>query len=84
MPFRVRIYSKFLQVHYPAEFDNLYSQGLELAQKHHYRFLQYRFEQLLDPTGTAYDPSNYPLSENENFADYIQFLIKEHKQRKGK
>jgi hypothetical protein len=77
-------YAKFLKTHNPAEFDSLYRQGHELAQKHHYRFLQYRFEQLLHPTGMVYDPRNYPLPDNENFTGYIQFLIKEKKQRRGK
>jgi hypothetical protein len=77
-------YAKFLQTYNPIEFDNLYRQGLDLAIKHHYRFLQYRFEQLLRPTGIAYDPRNYPLPDNENFDSYIQFLIKENKQHRGK
>lgn len=77
-------YAKFLQTYNPTEFDSLYHQGLNLAKKHHYRFLQYRFEQLLQPTGIAYDPRNYPLPDNENFDSYIQFLIKKNKQKKGK
>ncbi len=78
------LYAKFLQPHNQEEFDSLYHQGLGLAQKHHYRFLQYRFEQLLHSTGLAYDPRDYPLPDNENFTEYVQFLIKENKQRKGK
>ncbi|MBU4263963.1 MAG: hypothetical protein KKC76_19075 [Proteobacteria bacterium] len=75
-------YAKFLQTHNPTEFDIFYRQGLNLTQKHHYRFLQYRFEQLLHPSGIAYDPRNYPLPDNENFDSYIQFLIKKNKERK--
>jgi len=70
-------YAIYLHTHKRTEFDSLYRQGYELAQKHHYRFLQYRFEQLICPTGIAYDPCNYPLPDNKSFSNYIHFLIKE-------
>lgn len=76
-------YTKFLQTCDSAGFDNFYLQGIELAKKHHYRYLQYLFEQLLNPTDMVYDSSNYPLPDNENFTDYIKTLIKIHKQDKG-
>ena len=76
-------YAKFLQTHKPMDFDNTYRKGFELAQKHHYRFSQYRFEQLLHSTEIAYDPQNYPLPDNDNFTDYIQSLITKNKQRKA-
>lgn len=77
-------YAKFLQTHIPVKFDSLFRRGLDLAIKHHYRFLQYRFELLLNPTGTAYDHCNYPLPDNEDFTSYIQFLIKEHRKARKK
>lgn len=73
-------YAKFLQTNNQIEFDRHYSQGFDLAQKHHYRFLQYRFEQLLQSTGRVYDPCDYPFPENENFADYIHFLAQNNTQ----
>ncbi|MDF7799471.1 SIR2 family protein [Pontiellaceae bacterium B1224] len=75
-------YSAFLQRHNMPEFEVRYQQGFALAKKHHYRFLQYRFEQLLDPTGISYEPQNYPLPDGVDFTAYIQFLIKENKRRK--
>jgi SIR2-like domain/NB-ARC domain len=75
-------FAKFLQTHNPAKFDSYYRQGLDLAQNYHYRFLQFCFEQLLHPTSMDYDSRNYPLPDNENFTDYIQFLIKDNKHRK--
>ena len=48
---------------------------MKLAKKHHYRFLQYRFEELVKPSGLAYDPRNYPLPDNQDFSEYINFLI---------
>jgi len=77
----VYFFSKFLQIHNLSEFDSIYRQGLGLARKHHYRFLQYRFEQLLHTTDIAYDSRNYPLPDNEDFIEYIQFLIKNNQQR---
>ena len=77
-------YTKFLQTHNPLEFGIFYQQGLGLAQKHHYRFLQYRFEQLLHPSGSSYDPAKYPLPNSEELARYIQSSIKNNKQRKDK
>ncbi|KAB0664046.1 hypothetical protein F6V25_14660 [Oryzomonas japonica] len=76
-------YAKSLRTRNPAKFECVYQQGFELAQKHHYRFLQYCFEQLLHPTLITYDSRNYPLPDNENFTDYIQILIKENVQRKS-
>ena len=78
------LYAKFLKLHNQAEFDRIHDQGQNLAKKHHYRFLQYCFEELLHPTGMAYDSINYPLPDNEDFTDYIQFLIKENKQSRPK
>jgi hypothetical protein len=78
------LYSKFLHQNSLAEFDTFYDLGLQLSQKHHYRFLQYLFEQLLDPTDILYDHHNYPLPNNEDFSEYIQLLIKENKRRNGK
>ncbi|OAI08883.1 hypothetical protein A1353_04735 [Methylomonas methanica] len=75
----VYFYAKFLQQQDQDEFENIYSQGLALAQKHHYRFLQYRFDQLRNPTGKAYSTLDYPLPNNEDFTDYIQKLIKKRK-----
>ncbi|MCI5137667.1 MAG: hypothetical protein D3922_04455 [Candidatus Electrothrix sp. AR1] len=70
-------YAKFLQEQEDTHFTDIHQRGMELAQKHHYRFLQYRFEELLEPSGIAYDSRNYPLPDNQNFSEYINFLIKQ-------
>ncbi len=72
-------YTQFLHKHNQTEFDSLYRQGTELAKKHHYRFLQYLFEQLLHPTTVSYGSQNYPLPGNEDFTDFINLLIKYNK-----
>lgn len=74
-------YAKFLQQQGDAKFEDVHQQGLKLSQKHHYRFLQYRFEELVQPSGLAYDSRNYPLPDNKDFSEYINFLIKLNRQR---
>ena len=72
-------YAKFLQQHTLPAFDEAHQRGLALAKKHHYRFFQYRFEQLLNPTGIPYDARHYPLPGNPDYSDYIRYLIKYNK-----
>jgi len=68
-------YSKFLKTHDAENFTRHCHLGLTLAKKHHYRFLQYRFEQLLHPNELPYDHRNYSLPDNEDFTEYINLLI---------
>jgi len=77
-------YAKFLQQQNDARFEDVQLEGLKLSQKHHYRFLQYRFEELVQPSGRAYDLRNYPLPDNQNFSEYINFLIKQNQDRKSR
>jgi hypothetical protein len=74
-------YAQFLQEKSPPEFDSVYDDGLALAQKHNYRFLIYRFEQLKNLTDKTYDSRDYPLPDSVDFSDYIQLLIKFNRQR---
>ncbi len=74
-------HAAFLHQHHVDDFDAVYQRGLELAKQHHYRFLQYRFEELANPTGLVYDQRNYPLPDNQDFSEYINFLIKQNKER---
>ncbi len=76
-------YAKFLQEQKQDEFQSIYKKGLALAQKHHHRFLQYRFEQLINPTGKLYSTQDYPLPNNEDFTGYIQKLINKRKHAKS-
>lgn len=75
-------YAKFLQEQCQDEFQSIYKKGLALSQKHHYRFLQYRFEQLINPTSKPYSTQDYPLPNNEDFSGYIQKLINHRKHAK--
>nr|WP_302050591.1 SIR2 family protein [Methylobacter tundripaludum] len=76
-------YAKFLQEQGQDEFESIYKKGLALSQRHHYRFLQYRFEQLINPTDKPYSPHDYPLPNNEDFTGYIQKLINKRKHAKN-
>ncbi|MGZ5016775.1 MAG: hypothetical protein ACXV8U_13425 [Methylobacter sp.] len=76
-------YAKFLQEQDLDEFQSIYKKGLALAQRYHYRFLQYRFEHLINPTGKPYFSQDYPLPNNENFCGYIQKLINKKKHAKN-
>jgi hypothetical protein len=78
------LYAAFLRGHGQEKFDTIHGQGFSLAKRHYYRFLQYRFEQLLNPTGETYDPRNYPLPDGDDFSDYIQFLTRENKKRQDR
>lgn len=68
-------YAKYLQSKSLAEFDSVYQVGLQLAQKHHYRYLQYCFEQLTNPTDKGYDSADYPLPGNPDFSELIHLCI---------
>ncbi len=73
-------YAKFLKdIRLMSKFEEIYKQGHELAQKHYFRFLIYKFEDLVEPITVAYEPKNYPLPDNTNFDDQLNFLINKHK-----
>jgi hypothetical protein len=70
-------YAKFLKEKgLQPQYEECYQEGKELAQKHYFRFLIYKFEDLVEPKTIPYDPKNYPLPDNDNFNDYINYLIK--------
>lgn len=57
----IYLYSKFLLSNNSADFQVNVDVGLQLAKKHHYKYLQYQFEQLVVPSGKEYDVNDYPL-----------------------
>ncbi|WP_019867460.1 metallophosphoesterase [Methylovulum miyakonense] len=70
-------FAQFLKKAGPvSRYEEIYQQGHALAQRHYFRFLIYKFEDLEEPKTIPYDPKNYPLPDNKNFDDYINFLIK--------
>lgn len=76
-------YAKFLKsAGLQQQYEEIYQQGYSLAQKHYFRFLIYKFEDLVEPNSIPYDAKNYPLPDNTNFDDYINFLIKKRQQNK--
>ena len=77
----IYFYAKFLKEQSLSDYKQEYHRGLELAKKHHYRFLQYQFEQLEKSTLSPYDSKNYPLPDNINSDDFIQKLIQFNRNR---
>ena len=75
------LYACFLQQHSTSPaFEAIYQAGQALAEQHHYRYLQYGFEQLTQPSDKAYDPADYPLPGNPDFSSHIQLCMKAVKQ----
>jgi hypothetical protein len=69
-------YARFLKLQQLDNYHTIYDQGFELSKKHHYRYLQYCFEELENPTCFLYDSKKYPLPDGIDFSDYITKLIK--------
>jgi len=57
-------------------YEAIYQQGYDLAQRHYFRFLIYKFENLKEPKTISYNPTDYPLPDNKIVDSYINFLIK--------
>jgi hypothetical protein len=76
-------FAKFLKTSdLPSRYAEICQQGHTLAQNHYFRFLIYKFEDLAEPKTIPYDSKNYPLPDNSNFDDYINFQIKQLQQQK--
>jgi hypothetical protein len=75
-------YSRYLKSIDHVLFDNVHARGLELACRHHYRWLRYNFEELTEKHERPYSPDNYPLEEPLDLAEYIRFHTKENKKRR--
>ena len=69
-------YAKFLKENAFDAFQTIFDEGYSLSRRHHYRYLQYCFEELESPTGLEYDSNNYPLPDGLDFTDYIAKLTK--------
>lgn len=46
------------------EFEKIRAQGIQLTQKHSYRYLEHLFKQLATASPTEYNPVDYPLPED--------------------
>ena len=70
-------YACFLQQqHLQPQFTEIYQQGYNLACQHHYRWLRYQFENLIEQKTTPYNSANYPLPDGLDIEGHIQRLIK--------
>jgi hypothetical protein len=58
-------YAKFLKLHNEAEYIDIYTNGLELSLKYRYRYLEYLFDELENPTNIIYSSKYYPQPDFE-------------------
>lgn len=73
-------YARFLQMHnLQSEFNKIYQDGHALACKHYYRWLRYRFEDLIEKKTLPYNSDGYPLPEDLDVKEYVQWLIKKNR-----
>jgi hypothetical protein len=74
-------YSRYLkQQNMHSEFNKIYQEGYGLACKHHYRWLRYQLEDLIEKKSVSYNSADYPLPEELDINGYIQWLIKQNKE----
>ncbi|PWW36465.1 NB-ARC domain-containing protein [Idiomarina loihiensis] len=76
-------YAKFLKCIGRQEFETVYEQGLELTEKHYYRYWQHRFLLLKQPTLGRYRPEDYLLPGNPDISPLIDKQIKFIKKKYG-
>lgn len=77
-------YAQWLQTHHLPEFDTIYQQGLALAQKYYFRFLQHNFLHLLTDDKKLYNEADYPLPDGVDFSEHIQRNIRHCRHRNKK
>ncbi|MBC3877469.1 hypothetical protein H8K38_06590 [Undibacterium sp. FT79W] len=56
--------------------SEIVQKGLDLACQHHYRFLRYQFEDLVEKKTEPYSSATYPLPDVGDLSGHIQMLIK--------
>lgn len=68
----ILIYATYLNKENDTEYDVWLAKGLELSQKHHYRYLQHKFICLRDDIDTPYDENNYPFPDELDYSKFIK------------
>jgi hypothetical protein len=69
-------YARFLQLVEHNDYQTLYVKGLNLSQKHCYRYLQHQFLIMENSKLGTYLPEDYPLPDNLDVRPIIQKQIK--------
>jgi len=72
-------YCRFLKTHDSEKYTEQLSIGLQLAEKHYYRFLQHQFIQLRDDTDEAYNANDYVLPDDLPLAEFKALVLKDFK-----
>lgn len=69
-------YARYLQaIVHQSRFNEIHRGGLDLACRHHYRWLRYQFEDLTQKKTAPYCAADYPLPEALDIDGYINHLI---------
>lgn len=76
-------YAQFLKLIASEDFEDVYSQGLELTRRYHYRYWQHKFLLLEQPNLGRYKPENYPLPSDPDASVLIEKQAKWIKKRYG-
>ena len=63
------LYAKFLKKNKEPEYNDIYLDGHQLAKEYCYRYLDYLFDELENPTGLVYDTKHYPRTKLESVCD---------------
>lgn len=64
----ILIYSKYLKNKRDSDYIEWFKKGKDLAEKHHYRYLQHQFNCLDSNVYSDYDEDNYPLPEKIDYS----------------
>jgi len=72
-------YCRFLKTYDSEKYTEQLAIGLQLAEKHYYRFLQHQFIQLRDDTDEPYNANDYVLPDNLPLAEFKALVLKNFK-----
>jgi len=70
----ILIYCRYLKDIDDSDYDEWFSKGKALADKHHYRYLLHQFICLESGVYTEYNEENYPLPEPLDFSKILKKL----------
>lgn len=75
------LFCTFLKEHDKPIFEKYWNDGLELAQRYCYRYLNHQYLELKNPTGLVYQEEMYPLPADRDYDTSIKNIINRVKRR---
>lgn len=70
----IYMYSKFLKQNNFHQYNETYNEGYNLSKKHCYRYLEYLYDELENPTSLPYDQKKYPQPDIKSIIDMVEDL----------